>query len=103
LKERPRRRARVLIFVGQSFDEGSETRLATLRDEVERENVGVYVLALPEAGKDFVYDTFSLRGLTRDRGGYRAGIDLGRLVPVLSRSAAVEAATDPFSVLTAAT
>ena len=103
LKERPRQRARVLIFIGQPRDDGSESRLAALRDEAERESVGVYVLALPEAGKDFVSDTFSLQGLSKDRGGYRAGVDLGRLVPVLARSAAVEAAVDPFSVLTAAT
>jgi hypothetical protein len=62
-------------------------------------------MALPELGKVFVSDTFSLQGLSSqaDRGGFKAGVDLGRLISTLSRSGAAETRTDPFSILTAAT
>jgi hypothetical protein len=50
-----------------------------------------------------VSDTFSLQGLPREGGGFKAGVDLGKLIAVLNRSSAVEKGTDPFSVLTAAT
>ena len=105
LKDRPARRNRVLIFVGQPVDSGSESKLATLREEAEQNNVAVFALALPVAGKDFVSDTFSLDGLSSrtDRGGFKAGVDLGRLVPTLRRTSAVAEGGDPFSVLTAAT
>jgi VWFA-related protein len=105
LGTRPARRARVLVFVGQAMDSGSESRLAALREAAERANVAVYALVLPEAGRDFVSDTFSIEGLssTKDRGGFQAGVDLGRLVPVLSRSGAEAQGKDPFAVLTAAT
>jgi VWFA-related protein len=105
LKGRSQRRARVLLFIGQPVDDGSESSLAVLRDDAERENVSVYVLTLPEAGKDFVSDTFSLQGLSSpaDRGGFKVGADMRRLVPVLARSSAAAAKTDPFSVLTGAT
>jgi VWFA-related protein len=105
LRERPAVRNRVLIFVGQPADSGSESELAELRMEAERSNVAVFALVLPLAGKDFVSDTFSLEGLSSrsDRGGFRAGVDLGRLAPVMRRTAAAAEATDPFSILTAAT
>ena len=64
----------------------------------------IYALSLPQAGQAFVSDTFSLRGPTfGERGGFRSDIDLLRLMPVLARAADAAAATDPFSVLTAAT
>jgi VWFA-related protein len=105
LKERSKRRGKVLLFVGQPMDSGSESKVAALREEAERENVSVYALVLPEVGKAFVSDTFSLEGLSSsaDRGGFKAGVDLGRLVPVLTRTAQAEQATDPFSILTVAT
>lgn len=105
LKERPARRNRVLIYVGQPVESGSESRMAEMREAAETNNVAVFALTLPMAGKDFVSDTFSLEGLSSrsDRGGFKAGVDLGRLAPVLRRSAAASEAADPFSVLTAAT
>ena len=65
----------------------------------------VHAVALPEIGKSFVSDTFSLQGLSsrNDRGGFKVGTDLSRLIPTLSRAAAVAANADPFSALTAAT
>lgn len=103
LKERPDRRNRVLIFVGQPVDSGSESKLEALRAEAEAANVAVFALTLPIAGREFVSDTFLLEGQTSERGGFKAGVDLTRLAPVLRRTAAAAEATDPFSVLTAAT
>jgi VWFA-related protein len=105
LKDRSARRARVLLFIGQPVDDGSESHMWALREEAEREGIAMHALVLPIAGKEFVSDTFSLEGLssTADRGGIRGGVDLGRLVPVLARNSAVERKADPFSALTAAT
>jgi VWFA-related protein len=103
LKERPAPRARILLFVGQPMDSGSESSLASLKEQAERESVSVYALSLPEFGKAFVSDTFSLRGLPTERGGFEAGVDLGNLMAVLGRSSHAEKGSDPFSVLTAAT
>lgn len=103
LKERPSSRARVFLFIGQPVDSGSESRLAALREQAEKENVSIYALALPELGKAFVSDTVSLEGLPRERGGFKAGIDLGKLISGLSRGSKAQKGADPFSILTAAT
>ena len=104
LRERPGSRVRVLLFIGQPMDIGSESPLSALKEQAERENVAVYALALPEFGKAFVSDTFSLDGVSRgERGGFRGGVDLGNLVAVLRRSSHAEKHADPFSILTAAT
>jgi VWFA-related protein len=103
LKQRSAARDRILLFIGQSMDSGSDATLGFLREQAERENVSIHALTLPEFGKAFVSDTFSLQGLPREGGGFKAGVDLGKLIAVLNRSSAVEKGTDPFSVLTAAT
>jgi VWFA-related protein len=105
LSQRPASRARVLLFIGQPRDSGSESTLASLRDSAEKANVAVYALTLPELGKAFVSDTFSLQALSSrtDRGGFKAGVDAARLTSVLNRRTSAAAAADPFSVLTAAT
>ena len=103
LKDRPNSRARVLLFIGQPVDSGSESRLVSLREQAERENVSIYALALPELGKAFISDTVSLEGLPRERGGLKAGIDLGKLISALSRSSKAQRGADPFSILTEAT
>jgi VWFA-related protein len=104
LAQRPAERSRVLLVIGQAMDRGSASTLEKLRDMAEKENVAVYGLALPQFGKAFVSDTFTLEGVAKpERGGYRAGADLSRLTSALDRSGAQTAATDPFSVLTAAT
>jgi VWFA-related protein len=105
LKERPSSRNRVLLFIGQPIDSGSESMLAELREAAERESVSIYALTLPEIGKALVSDTFALQGLSssKDKGGFKAGVNLGKLIPVLSRTGETEVGTDPFSVLTAAT
>ncbi len=105
LKARPAGRARVLVLIGQPIDSGSETALDALRQEAEREYVSIYTLTLPELGRSFVSDTFSLGGLssTRDRGGFRAGVDFGQLIVVLDRSSVVAKHADPFTMLAGAT
>ena len=105
LTRRPSSRARVLLFIGQPMDSGSESTLASLREAAEKESVAVYALALPEFGKAFVSDTFSLQGLSSraDRGGFKAGADFGKLISALNRNTNAATGADPFSILTAAT
>ena len=103
LRERPASHTRILLLIGQPADGGSEAKLDAVREQVEQENLSVYTLALPEIGKAFVSDTFSLQGLSRaERGGFRAGTDLKHLITVLDRAAAAQKAADPFSILAAA-
>jgi len=101
LSKRPAARSRILLFIGQARDTESESKLMSLEQAVEKENITVYCLALPEVGRAFVSDTFSLTGA--EKGGFKAGVDLGRLISVLARSASAADGSDPFSVLTAAT
>jgi VWFA-related protein len=101
LAGRPGSRSHVLIFIGQPMDRGSESDLALLRADAEKENVMVFALVLPEFGKSFVSDTVSLQGAPK--GGIKTGVDLGRLVSALNRSSHAEASVDPFSILTNAT
>jgi VWFA-related protein len=105
LKVRPAGRARVLVLIGQPMDSGSETDLAALRKDAEREYISIYTLTLPEFGRAFVSDTFSLEGLssTTDRGGFKAGVDLGQLIAVLDRSSVAGKHADPFTILAGAT
>jgi VWFA-related protein len=104
LKERPASRARVLLFIGQPMDNGSESSLASLKEQAEIENVTVYALALPQFGKAFVSDTVKLSGVSQqEKGGFKAGLDLGKLIEVLGHSSKAEEGADPFSILTAAT
>lgn len=94
LKQRPRTRARILLYVGQPADVGSEHSVDDVREQAEQENVSIYALTLPIFGKSFVSDTFSLRGL-----------NLRRLIPSL-QSGMIRgsgAGADPFAMLTAAT
>jgi VWFA-related protein len=104
LAERPAAHTRVLLFIGQSIDSGSEVSLASLQQLAEKENIVVFALALPLLGKAFVSDTFSLQGVSKaERGGYRAGTDLGNLVRILNGASRAAGAADPFSTLAAAT
>jgi VWFA-related protein len=104
LKERPASRARVLLFIGQPIDSGSEPSLASLKEAAEKTNVTVYALTLPQVGKAFVSDTVTLSGVSaQEKGGFKAGLDLGRLIEVLGRGSKAEEGADPFSILTAAT
>lgn len=103
LQKRPASRVKVLLFIGQPMDRGSETTLESLREQVERANVTVFALTLPLVGKAWVSDTFSLKGLPSSKGGFQAGADLIRLGRAARASGASQQGTDPFSVLAAVT
>jgi VWFA-related protein len=91
LAARPPTRRRVLVLIGQPTDTGSETDLATLRRDIDRDDITVFTLTLPVLGKNFVSDTFSLSGVSfGERGGFRAATDLGKLVGVLSRQTSAD-------------
>jgi VWFA-related protein len=91
LAERPAVRRRVLVLIGQATDSGSESDAVTLRREIDRDDITVFTLTLPVLGKNFVSDTFSLGGVSfAERGGFRAGTDLGKLVGVLSHSTSAD-------------
>lgn len=98
LCERSQARTRILVFVAQSLDNGSEAKLDGLLERLESDNVTVFALTLPEIGKAFVSDHFALEALSSrtDRGGFKASVDLGKLVSAAARA-------DPLSQLTAAT
>lgn len=103
LKAQPIEGTRVLLFIGQPFDQGSATPLETLRLQAQSANVVIYSLALPIAGKKFVSDTFSFPSMTEQRGGVEVGAELTSLIPALRRGAKSRLGQDPFSQLTAAT
>lgn len=105
LRQRPAAHSRVLVYIGQPIDDGSESTVDALREEAAKENVTIFALALPEVGKAFVSDTFTLNGPAsrEERGGFKAGVDLLKLISVLDRSAAAAEAADPFTALTTAT
>jgi VWFA-related protein len=104
LKASPPSILRVLVFIGQSMDYGSASPLSDLSEQAEKENITICALTLPEFGKSFVADTFSLQGVSgAERGGFRAGVSLHKLAPVLARAGQIEKRTDPFSLLTLAT
>jgi VWFA-related protein len=97
LKERPQSRARIIIFVGQPIDKGSEATLETLEKKAELESVSVFALALPLFGKSFVSDTVSIKPISP--GGFTTGVELTRLIPALRHQAQAKGGLDPFSIL----
>ncbi len=105
LKERSRSRSRVLLFIGQPVEDGSQAKIETLEAMAEQENVQIYALTLPFLNKTFVSDSFSLKGFGSQwyKGGYEASINLTKAVPALRRVSKASAHADPFSLLTAAT
>jgi VWFA-related protein len=52
LKERPRTHARVLLFIGQAVDRGSEANWAALQEQADRENVSIYALIFSDTKAD---------------------------------------------------
>ena len=103
LRERPPDHVRVLLYVGQPIDDGSESKLPELQAEAAKQNVMVFAMTLPEMDKNFVSDNFSLQGQPAEGGGFIASTNLLKLITVMSRSAEAAAGNDPLSVLTAAT
>ncbi|MBV8898331.1 MAG: VWA domain-containing protein [Acidobacteriaceae bacterium] len=104
LKERPNPTSRVLLFIGQPYDDGSSAKLEALESRAEEADVQIYALTLPLLGKTFVSDAFGLTGLGSQgyRGGYEARVELTKAVPALRRTAEAGMHSDPFSFLTIA-
>ena len=102
LKEREPSRSKILVIIGQPFDNGSTTSLESLIGSLEQENISVFALTLPLVDKSFVSDSFSLQGFGSQfyKGGYIASVQLTRLGPVLKRTAKAKERNDPFTVLT---
>ena len=96
LRQRPAGRARVLIFIGQPMDSGSEVSLRFLKETADRDNVAVFAITLPEFGKAFVSDNFSLSALPSEDRGYKASVNLGALLSALRRSSGAESSDDPL-------
>jgi hypothetical protein len=65
--------------------------------------VAVFAVTLPLFGKAIVSDILSIDGLPKERGGFRGNVDLVKLIPALVRGGASQVASNPFSMLTAAT
>lgn len=92
---------RVLLFVGQTMDRGSKMHLDALRSAAERENVAIYCLKLPEAGKAFIADSLSFA--EKDGSGMQVGIELTKGIPALRRTEQAKLRRDPFTILSTAT
>ncbi len=103
LKAEPVGRARVLLLIGQTYDKGSTETLTKVIRDATAENIQIYALVLPLAGKKFVADTFHFPSMASQGGGVAAGVELTSLIPTLSRAAKSNQGTDPFSQLTIAT
>lgn len=105
LKQRPRSRSRVLLFIGQPVENGSEGNFEMFEQMAEYENVQIYALTLPVLNKSFVSNSFRLQGFGSQwyKGGYEASINLTNAVPALRRATQASAHVDPFSLLTTAT
>jgi VWFA-related protein len=52
LQQRPRTQARVLLYIGQAMDRGSQSSWAELEQEADRENVAIYGLISSDAKND---------------------------------------------------
>ncbi len=67
LKSQPVARARVLVFVGQSFDRGSAATLQELRLQAQAADVSIYSLTAPVVSKKFVSNTFNIPSMRKGR------------------------------------
>jgi VWFA-related protein len=103
LKGQPASRARVLLLIGQSYDKGSTETLAKVTRDATAENVQIYALILPLAGKKFVADTFHFPNMASQGGGLGVGVELTSLIPTLLRGAKSSHGGDPFAELAIAT
>ena len=94
LAESPTGSSRILLFIGQPADHGSEHKFDELEIRAQCENIQIYALRLPILDQALVHDSFSFQGLGSQyyRGGYQAGVELTRVIPALRRAA--QRATD---------
>ncbi|HLH02419.1 MAG TPA: hypothetical protein VKX25_06605 [Bryobacteraceae bacterium] len=103
LETEPAGRARVLLLIGQPYDQRSARTFASVAAHAGRANVQIYALVLPLAGKKFVADTFHFPDMSSQKGGVAAGVELTSLIPTLLHGAKSMERGDPFSQLVART
>lgn len=105
LRQRPAAQSRVLLFIGQPVDHGSQRSLAKLLEEAQQANVQIFALRLPVLTKAWISETFGFQtfGSQWYKGGFEAKVELTKLVPALRRAGEAGDARDPFSILTVAT
>ena len=60
----PLARPRPRLLDRQPLDRGSDSALSAIEEQLWDENISVYALALPEAGKSFASDTFMVQGIS---------------------------------------
>lgn len=104
LEQRVRPGWKILLIIGQPVEAGSEAGLDSIEQRAEERGISIFALSLPQFGGAFVSDTFSLQGLSgADKEGYKANVDLGKLVPALKRVESAAEKGDPISILTRTT
>lgn len=100
-------RRRAILLIAQAGDEGSESRLADVLRDLEINNISVYSLVMPRAGKELVRKTVSLQdakdAFHRNDVGFMVGLDLGKLVPEIYRAKKAGAGENDLSVVTSET
>jgi len=98
---------RVILLIGQSSDYGSSTRLPDAIDKLEKNNIVLYSLAMPQIGRDLIGSTIAVKSpdgvFTAHDTGIMVSLDLGKLVPEIYRSKKAASGRDCVAVLTAET
>jgi VWFA-related protein len=106
MKARPDAR-RVILLIGQSSDYGSSSRLRDAIEKLEKNNIVLYSLAMPQVGRDLMGSTIAVKSTDGVFGVHDTGImmslDLGKLVPEIYRSNKAASGKDCATVLTAET
>lgn len=100
----PVQRHRVILLIGQAQDIGSTSSLSGVLELLETENIAVYSVVMPRAGKDLVQRSISVEdaktAFKRNDTGFVGKIDLGVLVPEIFRAARASAGTDDLTLVT---
>jgi VWFA-related protein len=97
----------VILLIGQSSDYGSSSRLRDAIEKLEKNNIVLYSLAMPQVGRDLIGSTIAVKSTDGVFGVHDTGImmtlDLGKLVPEIYRSNKAASGKDCVTVLTAET
>ncbi len=98
---------RVILLIGQSSDYGSATRVRDVIEKLEKNNIVLYSLAMPQAGRDLMGSTIAIKSpdgvFAPHDTGIMMSLDLGKLVPEIYRSDKTASGKDCVTVLTAET
>jgi VWFA-related protein len=106
LKSRPDAR-RVILLIGQSSDYGSSSHLRDAIEKLEKNNIVLYSLAMPQVGRDLIGSTIAIKSpdgvFAAHDTGIMMSLDLGKLVPEIYRSNKAASGKDCVTVLAAET